>query len=321
MPEHMGIYIQFEDHTATILPLSMDLLAYRKRPFVPRPPGEEYKLTASGLGKRLSCWYMAQDKYKRVGPLLELFKGFSLLIGNDAKILQPPTHGSIGVALPKGMKKMSVCQTWGQDMTHKAANGLVRFTDPKVLTKEAKSHELNVDVKGKIHPLGTLDLDEVTVHRPATEKPLPKAPERLIDGVQSCNFAYDCTRTDINGELDLCTILSERMRALIGPNPTLIGLYPSPINIAGMTWKKPSAGPAADDFVRTLELIHTYDVNHQFGIDFEGLPHTRKGLAGIPLQVGLINIRSGKEHKGFFKYENARPSALVSKMAAVVRYR
>ena len=36
MPVHYGVYLQFADDATTILPLSMDLLGYRKRPFSSR---------------------------------------------------------------------------------------------------------------------------------------------------------------------------------------------------------------------------------------------------------------------------------------------
>jgi hypothetical protein len=85
VPVHHGIYLQFKDTTTTILPVSMDLLGYRKRPFVSRP------WTSQTLAVRdtLSPWYMAWDKDTGAGTLLDIFQGFPLLVVNDAKLILP----------------------------------------------------------------------------------------------------------------------------------------------------------------------------------------------------------------------------------------
>jgi hypothetical protein len=110
MPVHYGIYMPFSDKTTTILPISIDLLGYRKRPFVSLVwTSYLVKLKANDT---LSPWFMAWDEDTGAGSLLDVFKGFPLLVVNDAKIILPHAFGSVGVTTDTQIRR-----TWDDDMT------------------------------------------------------------------------------------------------------------------------------------------------------------------------------------------------------------
>jgi hypothetical protein len=203
-PVHYGVYLQFNDGTTTILPVSIDLLGYRKRPFVSRPWNSQIMGTPD---KVLSPWYMSWDKDIGAGSLLNVFKDFPLLVVNDAKLVLPPAYGSTEYV--KGHSQAR--QTWDDDMTvypprvmaatwglHTAlgpetrlyplslgcarrpllANktfrwrvdhipkGLLRFTNLKMLVAEVRGYGITVEIPGKVYPMHMVDLDKIKIHRP-----------------------------------------------------------------------------------------------------------------------------------------------------------
>ena len=58
---------------------------------------------------------MAWDKDTGAGPLLDIFKGFLLLVVTDANLVQPPAYGSGKAINPEGYGKAR--EAWDEDRT------------------------------------------------------------------------------------------------------------------------------------------------------------------------------------------------------------
>lgn len=89
MSVHYGLYLRFDSSNSveerTVLPLTVDIRGYCKRPFVSSrllsTAGEEHR--RSHLNVLFTSW----DKDIGAGPLLEMFKGFPLLLVHDASLI------------------------------------------------------------------------------------------------------------------------------------------------------------------------------------------------------------------------------------------
>jgi hypothetical protein len=191
---------------------------------------------------------------------------------------------------------------------------LLRFTDLKQIVASIKGNGLTVEVQGPVLPGHTLDLGKIQVMRTAS-RTTKTHPDTIVNNCRSCEFTYDCLETALD-DLMLCSRHSSRVRAFIAGNPTLQGTWPSETPLIDLEWSVPtSSAKTTADFKTILEILHTFDMERAFCIDFEGIPNTRKGLAAIPVQLGIVNVGSQDDYMGFFDY-SLSPSNLVRKLVS-----
>ncbi|KAJ8108101.1 hypothetical protein OPT61_g8408 [Boeremia exigua] len=323
MPVHYGLYVRFDD-SITVLPVSLDLLGYRKRPFLSQRFASTVWNTDSVVHTDLGPYFISWDKDTGAGPLLELFQGFPLLFVNDSKLILPATYATVGQEINADYGKVQ--ETWAEDMTvhpHKTWQPLGVSTG-ELAKRLSSTHSrkeiplvqylcsckrsratIQVDITGRVYPFCTIDMGDITIRRPPTPKQTVSIPSTAVNNRLSCNFTYDCLDVDLDEELGICRTHLQRTIDLVVSGTASSNLLTGALKIQHREWSVPTTPVNAKKFIKTLTYIHTHDDKDMFSIDFEGLANTRQDIAAIPMQVGVVNIGTRAKYMGFFAYDHA----------------
>ncbi|KAJ8113237.1 hypothetical protein OPT61_g4587 [Boeremia exigua] len=285
-PEHLALLIKMTDGTTTLLPLCMDIIGRRKRPYVHIKP-------ESGDPWEYTSWSWKCGAV----PLLQKFKGFPLLTVTDDFFLQPTcilrpdakkhpeantwwtgkeyaprilsTTWAIRCISPDARvlpPSMSAWRPLGPGGTpsvfefNTVTGDLFRFTSVQSAVDEVLQYGHTVTVENDILPFQIVTLNNIAVSPSQTAViHIHTNPQTLVDGEISCSYHYSCTATDIDQELGLCKVHSARLIEYLCSNPLLSDITADLPLLSELSWGLPQRKETRANFIDALRLLHEHD--------------------------------------------------------------